>query len=188
MRDSKCLTPTEERFLSHGSEPAAVADPVVPRPRRALGSARCRRRRWAQPGYSQHSHLFSWLDRRCFRMRLLEITPWLERSGGEGTSGLCGAGGTAKSSFVVAGGIALLSPGPALLLRGARLLPCGAQVNSSSASRRCFPGTCLGLLFVYLGFFFFLFLQVIHLLHHFSPGEGQKGLIFVRFVKIFLCL
>lgn len=35
---------------------------------------------------------------------------------------------------------------------------------------------------------FFLFLRVIHFLHHFSSGEGQKGLIFVRFVKIFLCL
>lgn len=43
------------------------------------------------------------------------------------------------------------------------------------------------ILFAYfLGFF--LFLQVIHFLHHFSSGEGQKGLIFVRFVKIFLCL
>lgn len=50
------------------------------------------------------------------------------------------------------------------------------------------PAPCrFYILFVYfLGFF--LFLQVIHFLHHFSSGEGQKGLIFVRFVKIFLCL
>lgn len=35
---------------------------------------------------------------------------------------------------------------------------------------------------------FLPFFQVIHFLHHSYPGEGQKGLIFVRFVKIFLCL
>ena len=67
------------------------------------------------------------LDWCCFRMHLLEIKPWLEGSRREGTWLLCGVGGTARSTLVSAGGIALLSTGTAVLPRGPCLLHSGAQ-------------------------------------------------------------
>lgn len=77
---------------------------------------------------------------------------------------------------------AVVDPCPAPWLRALLQRTAGEFLLSLHAS---FPQYLLRL-FVYLGFF--LFLPVIHFLHHFSPGEGQKGLIFVRFVKVFLCL
>lgn len=86
---------------------------------------------------------------------VFETKPRFDRSRTQDTSLLCWVGGMERNGFVSTAGSKFLFRGPALPVQGdlPSALHC-TRVNSSSASRCRFPGTCLSLCFVYLGFFF----------------------------------
>lgn len=84
-----------------------------------------------------------------------ETKPGFDRSRTQDTSLLCWVGGMERNGSVSTAGSKFLFRGPALPVQGdCPSALCCTRVSSSSASRCRFPGTCLSLCFVHLGFFF----------------------------------